>query len=89
MSKGTRFQLYLALRLAGYRQYGSGGTTLPFIADDIMETFDNTRTEAALTLLNEIAMQGQALYFTHHEHVVELAHKVCGDGLTVHEFTSS
>ena len=89
MSKGTRFQLYLALRLAGYRQYGAGGATLPFIADDIMETFDNTRTEAALTLLNEIAMQGQALYFTHHEHVVELAHKVCGDGLTVHEFTSS
>lgn len=88
MSKGTRFQLYLALRLAGYRQYAAGGTTLPFIADDIMETFDNTRTEAALTLLKEIATQGQALYFTHHEHVVELAQKVCGDGLTVHEFTS-
>ncbi|MEM6384411.1 MAG: AAA family ATPase [Pseudomonadota bacterium] len=89
MSKGTRFQLYLALRLAGYRQYESDGTTLPFIADDIMETFDNTRTEAALTLLKQIATQGQALYFTHHEHVVELARKVCGDGLTVHEFTKS
>lgn len=61
MSKGTRFQLYLALRLAGYRQYGAGRTTLPFTADDIMETFDNTRTEAALTLLNKIETQGQAL----------------------------
>lgn len=85
MSKGTRFQLYLALRLAGYRQYSASGTTLPFVADDIMETFDNTRTAAALGLLREISMQGQALYFTHHEHVVELAKNVCGDSVMIHE----
>ncbi|WP_413721127.1 AAA family ATPase [Silicimonas sp. MF1-12-2] len=84
MSKGTRFQLYLALRLAGYRQYASGGTTLPFVADDIMETFDNTRTAAALGLLREISEQGQALYFTHHEHVVELARETCGGYATIH-----
>ena len=85
MSKGTRFQLYLALRLAGYRQYSASGTTLPFVADDIMETFDNTRTAAALGLLSEISMQGQALYFTHHEHVVELAKEVCGENVMIHE----
>jgi uncharacterized protein YhaN len=87
MSKGTRFQLYLALRLAGYLQYTGGGTTLPFVADDIMETFDNTRTMAALGLLREISARGQALYFTHHEHVVDLARNVCGDDLTVHELS--
>ncbi|MDG1369903.1 MAG: AAA family ATPase [Paracoccaceae bacterium] len=85
MSKGTRFQLYLALRFAGYRQYSASGTTLPFVADDIMETFDNTRTAAALGLLREISMQGQAMYFTHHEHVVELAKDVCGDSVMIHE----
>ena len=85
MSKGTRFQLYLALRLAGYRQFIEGGTTLPFVADDIMETFDNTRTRAALSLLQEIAREGQALYFTHHEHVVDLAREVCGDRIRIHE----
>ncbi len=85
MSKGTRFQLYLALRLAGYRQYSASGTTLPFVADDIMETFDNTRTAAALGLLKEISMQGQALYFTHHEHVVELAKDVCGESVIIHQ----
>ena len=84
MSKGTRFQLYLALRLSGYRQYVSSGTTLPFVADDIMETFDNMRTAAALSLLREVSEQGQALYFTHHEHVVELAKEVCGDQLSIH-----
>jgi uncharacterized protein YhaN len=87
MSKGTRFQLYLALRLAGYRQYASGGTTLPFVTDDIMETFDNKRTAAALGLLREVASQGQALYFTHHEHVVDLAREVCGSDVTVHDLT--
>ena len=87
MSKGTRFQLYLALRLAGYRQYASGGTTLPFVTDDIMETFDNKRTAAALGLLREVAGQGQALYFTHHEHVVDLAREVCGGDVMVHDLT--
>lgn len=84
MSKGTRFQLYLALRLAGYRQFAAGGTTLPFVADDIMETFDNRRTSAALDLLREIALQGQALYFTHHEHVVDLAKATLGDRVSIH-----
>lgn len=43
MPKGTGFQLYLALRLAGYHQYSASGTTLRFVADGIMETFHNTR----------------------------------------------
>lgn len=72
-----------------YRQYASGGTTLPFVADDIMETFDNTRTSAALGLLREIANQGQALYFTHHEHVVNLAREVCGGDVVVHDLTGA
>ncbi len=89
MSKGTRFQLYLALRLAGYQQFSSSGTTLPFIADDIMETFDNVRTSAALELLQQMAMKGQALYFTHHEHVVELAREKCGGGVVVHDLVGN
>ncbi|NKW72002.1 AAA family ATPase [Rhodobacteraceae bacterium R_SAG10] len=88
MSKSTRFQLYLALRLAGYSQFVSGGTTLPFIADDILETFDNTRTSAALALLGEISLSGQALYFTHHEHVVDLARARLGDGCHIHNLST-
>jgi uncharacterized protein YhaN len=88
MSKGTRFQLYLALRLAGYHQFSSSGTTLPFIADDIMETFDNTRTSAALDLLQQMALSGQALYFTHHEHVVDLAREKCGDLVRIHNLVA-
>lgn len=88
MSKGTRFQLYLALRLAGYGQFVTDGTLLPFIADDILETFDNTRTSAALDLLGQISQSGQALYFTHHEHVVDLARERLGDGCQIHDLSA-
>ena len=85
MSKGTRFQLYLALRLAGYKQYVSDDMILPFVADDIMETFDNNRTSAALRLMGEISNTGQALYFTHHEHVVDIARDMFGAEIKIHD----
>jgi len=77
MSKGTRFQLYLALRLAGYRQMAEAGTVLPFLCDDIFETFDEVRTASACRLLSRIGEVGQAIYFTHHAHVAEIAEREC------------
>ena len=85
MSKGTRFQLYLALRAAAYDQLAEQGTCLPFICDDIFETFDEDRTRAACRVMERIGQRGQAIYLTHHRHVVELAQEVCGDRVQVHE----
>lgn len=85
MSKGTRFQLYLALRAAAYSQMASQGTVLPFFCDDIFETFDEERTTAACGLMRRIGEQGQAIYLTHHAHVVEIARSTCPDAVTVHE----
>ena len=85
MSKGTRFQLYLALRAAAYEQLTQQGTVLPFFCDDIFETFDEDRTRAACHLMARIGRSGQAIYLTHHRHVVDIAREVCGDGLRVHE----
>lgn len=73
MSTGTMGQLYFALRLAGYRSFARDPGPLPMILDDIMETFDDTRARAALTLCAEIGANGQAILFTHHAHLVELA----------------
>lgn len=87
MSKGTRFQLYLALRIAGYRRFCEAAGPLPFVADDIFESFDDGRTRAALLLLGEIGKLGQALYFTHHEHVATLAREVFGDQVRLHRLT--
>lgn len=84
MSKGTRFQLYLALRAAAYDQLAEQGTCLPFICDDIFETFDENRTRAACRVMEQIGQRGQAIYLTHHQHVVDLAREVCGDQVQVH-----
>lgn len=84
MSKGTRFQLYLALRFAGYRQMAASGTVLPFVCDDVFETFDEARTAAACRLMREISGIGQAIYFTHHTHVVEIAQEVTHGAVAVH-----
>lgn len=73
MSTGTMGQLYFALRLAGYRSFAREPGPLPMILDDIMETFDDTRARAALQLCAEIGTNGQAILFTHHAHLVELA----------------
>lgn len=77
LSKGTRFQLYLALRVAGYHEFSKARTPMPFIADDIMETFDDFRAEEAFRLFANMASIGQVIYFTHHQHLVKIAQSVC------------
>ncbi len=84
MSKGTRFQLYLALRAAAYDQMAANGRILPFFCDDVFETFDEDRTRAACMLMQRVGRTGQAIYLTHHQHVVDIARAVCGDQVQVH-----
>ncbi len=84
LSRGTRFQLYLALRVAGYREFAQSRKPVPFIADDIMETFDDFRAEEAFKLLAEMAGMGQVIYLTHHQHLCDIARTVCPE-VRVHE----
>lgn len=77
LSKGTRFQLYLALRIAGYHELAQSRPTVPFIADDIMETFDDDRSSAAFVLLEEMSRVGQVIYLTHHRHLCDIARTAC------------
>ncbi len=77
LSKGTRFQLYLALRVAGYHEFAAGGRSVPFIADDIMESFDDFRAEEAFRLFAGMAAVGQVIYLTHHRHLIPIARSVC------------
>jgi len=86
LSKGTRFQLYLALRVAGYLEFAQSRPPVPFIADDIMETFDDLRAEETLRLLAQMAETGQVIYLTHHRHLCEIARAVCPT-VHLHELT--
>lgn len=84
LSKGARFQLYLALRVAGYFEFVANRPPIPFIADDIMETFDDFRAEEAFRLFAQMAEHGQVIYLTHHRHLTEIAQKVC-PGVLLHD----
>lgn len=87
MSKGTRFQLYLALRLAGYAEFAATRQPVPFLADDIMETFDEPRTEEVFALFGKMSETGQVIYLTHHKHLCDLAKKIVPQ-VVVHELPS-
>ena len=84
MSKGTQFQLYLALRLAGYEEFAAARPSVPFIADDIMETFDEPRSEEVFRLFGQMAQVGQVIYLTHHRHLCEIAAEVVPEA-RIHE----
>ncbi|CDX15123.1 conserved hypothetical protein [Mesorhizobium sp. ORS 3324] len=84
LSKGARFQLYLALRLAGYYEFAKLRPAVPFIADDIMETFDHLRSEEVFRLFGEMACVGQVIYLTHHQHLCDIAKTVI-PSIAIHE----
>jgi len=73
MSDGTADQLYLALRLASLQEYLAGQPPIPFVVDDILNRFDDDRARAALGALGELSRQTQVIFFTHHEHLLEMA----------------
>ncbi|MBU8542246.1 MULTISPECIES: AAA family ATPase [Roseomonadaceae] len=73
LSEGTRDQLYLALRIAAVEAQASATEPLPFIADDLLATFDDARATAALALLARLGATTQTILFTHHAHLAELA----------------
>lgn len=78
MSTGTADQLYLALRIAAIEDYLDHAEPMPFIADDLFINFDDKRAAAGFRVLGELAKKTQVLFFTHHEHLLEVAQKALG-----------
>ena len=83
LSEGTRDQLFLALRLVAIEDHLAVSPPLPFVADDILQTFDNARATATLQRLLALSEQTQIVVLTHHEHVLDLARSLPAG--TVHE----
>jgi uncharacterized protein YhaN len=73
MSDGTCDQLYLALRLASLQVWLATHEPIPLVVDDILMNFDDQRAVSTLQLLDRFASQTQILFFTHHQHTLELA----------------
>ena len=83
MSKGARFQLYLALRVAGYFEFVDQHGPVPFVADDILETFDDFRAERRF-VCSPKGRGGAGHILSHHRHLCEIAREVCPN-VTIHE----
>ena len=73
LSEGTRDQLFLALRVAAIEDHLRTAEPLPFIGDDILQTFDDDRALAALRVLAELSQHTQVIVLTHHRHILGLA----------------
>ena len=89
MSEGTADQLYLALRLASLSVHLDDHEPAPLVLDDILVNFDDTRARAALEVLADLSARTQVLFFTHHDHLAEIA-RSCLDPevLFVHRLTT-
>jgi uncharacterized protein YhaN len=75
LSRGTREQVFLSLRLALVSAYARSGARLPMVLDDVLVNFDAKRATAAAHLLRDFAEQGrQLIVFTCHEHMAHLFH---------------
>ncbi|WAH38466.1 AAA family ATPase [Alicyclobacillus dauci] len=71
LSRGTREQVYLSLRLAVIRHYREQGVILPVVLDDPLVNFDDDRTERVLDVLREEAREQPILYLTCHRRFLD------------------
>ena len=73
LSRGTREQLFLSLRLALVGMYARRGAAMPLVLDDVLVNFDSERSARAASVLRDFAAAGhQLLVFTCHEHMARL-----------------
>ena len=79
LSRGTKEQLYLALKLGYASNYTKDKTTLedngkpalPLIIDDAFVNFDKNRTVGALKCLFEFSKTNQVIFFTCHREEIK------------------
>ncbi len=64
LSRGTREQLYLALRFGLIREFGEHADGLPVIVDEALVNFDPARVRAAVQAFSDLSETNQILVFT-------------------------
>jgi uncharacterized protein YhaN len=77
MSRGTREQLYLAMRFGLIDEYETRSEPLPAVMDDVFVNFDDERDERFTKILSKFGEQRQVLVLTCHERSLE-AYKEIG-----------
>lgn len=78
LSRGTREQLYLCLRLGLADAFAEQGVKLPILMDDVLVNFDPERARGMARVLVEVADRHQILLFTCHPATAELLAQEAG-----------
>ena len=66
MSRGTREQLYLAMRLGLIEEYEKRSEPLPVIMDDVLVNFDDERALSLMKILKDFAATRQVIVLSCH-----------------------
>ncbi|MFQ5382864.1 MAG: ATP-binding protein, partial [Dehalococcoidia bacterium] len=72
LSRGTREQLYLALRFGRIQELVEQGERLPVVVDEVLVNFDPVRAPRAAAAFAELAGENQVLVFTCHPWVEQM-----------------
>jgi|GEM_PF-1546500 len=73
LSRGTREQLFVAIRLALVTSFERDGTLLPLILDDVFVNYDTKRSYSTAKTFLDFASQGRQIFlFTCHEHICRM-----------------
>ena len=83
LSRGTREQLYLALRFGLIRSMGEETERLPVVVDEVLVNFDLDRARRAAAAFVELSRSNQVLVLTCHQWIVELFSSAAPDAAVV------
>ena len=88
LSEGERDQLFLALRMAAIEDHVATTSPLPFVCDDILQTFDDDRATAAMQALVQLSENVQVILLSHHRHLAGLSARLAPDRVHLCEIRS-
>jgi uncharacterized protein YhaN len=83
MSRGTREQLYLAMRFGLIDEYETRSEPLPAVMDDIFVNFDDERDERIIEILSKFSQQRQVIVLTCHQRSLEAYKSIGANAITV------
>ena len=78
LSRGTREQLYLALRFGLIREFGEHAERLPVVVDEALVNFDPGRAHLAAEAFGQLSETNQVLVFTCHPATADMFAEAAG-----------
>jgi uncharacterized protein YhaN len=83
MSRGTREQLYLAMRFGLIDEYETRSEPLPTVMDDVFVNFDDERNERLIGVLSQFSQKRQVIVLTCHQRSLEAYKKIGATPITI------